>query len=662
MPKPAFRWPVIYAKTGAVLRSSFEPLYRVVFTPPAVAMGRGAPGPCRQQRVTLPNAARCPNAGMLLCRVPGGVLGWRPRCRWLSTFARVEQGGCYRGCGFWADNDLAIRFCHDRMQQVAYGLFTPEHRLALTLQMARRFAACHDDTPASALRAAQHYMQAAALVDDPAERARAQTLITNAARQARQPVLLPGRWKCCRWRLTCCHPSRGWVSQRPRLHCIPSCTWCCSAWPATESVMPCLKTCSCAQQPVALVEPACIQVVSLSNRTRYADAVALSAQLLAQLGVTLPAGDALVPAVLEELGLFYAYVQGGAFERLPQSAELTVPQQLAVGKLLSRTVPAAFFGQPLVSLWCILRGARLWADEGYFPEANYLMACVLLPAVAFGDDYANGYRAGRLSLNVGEARGQEAEVGRTRHVFALFNCHWFESLESAIEHARTARTVRRLGIWRMRASPSSPRWRAFWNAATGSKRSPRGRCCHRLCEKTGNRHARNRCSVQAAGARPGRQHHRTGGFDDADFSEAAHAQAVLANPMAHAFYRSYRALSACLFDDAPALIAHSQAAVELIPNITGFYPVALIQFLHALALLNQCTSATGPARLELLEGVAKAKAWLALRGADADMNFGHLHDAIEAEHLDALDQLASPAGIPSGPWRLQMPSGRGTTP
>ncbi|MBK9345784.1 MAG: AAA family ATPase [Burkholderiales bacterium] len=58
-----------------------------------------------------------------------------------------------------------------------------------------------------------------------------------------------------------------------------------------------------AQQPVALVEPACIQVVSLSNRTRYADAVALSAQLLAQPRVTLPAGDRWCPR-LEELGLF----------------------------------------------------------------------------------------------------------------------------------------------------------------------------------------------------------------------------------------------------------------------------------------------------------------------------------------------------------------------
>lgn len=540
-----------------------------------------------------------------------------------------------------ADASLNIHFCHDRMQQVAYNLHTPEHRMALNLHMARRFAACQE-APTLSIRAAQYYVQVAPLLEDVAERAAARTLIAAAARQSRQAgafasaeqllrvaikLLPPNPWTC--------EPTATF-SLHAELHLV---LFSLARHAEVDAAFEDLK--SHAPSPVALVEPACIQVISLSNRTRYADAVELASQLLDRLGMTIPASDLLVPALQEELGLFYAYVAGGAFDRLTKIHELTDPQRIAIAKLFSRMVPAAFFGQPLVSLWCILRGSRLWVDEGYFPEANYLMACVLLPTVAFGEDYGNGYHAGRLSLDAGKVRGQEGEIARTRHVFALFNCHWFEPLESGIEHAHEAhRSLRRLGDLENACF-------IFFTSLAGilecsgklKEVAAESDAALAFCEKTGNRHAQE--SFLSF-----RQLVRTlegnttlpGGFDDADFCEKTHAQTVRDNPMAHAFYRTYRALSACVFDDTPALIEHSEAAVELIPFITGFYPVALIHFLHALALFNQCASATGQDRSNLLERLATEQNWLAQRGEDAEMNFGHLHDLIEAEHYDALDQ------------------------
>lgn len=535
-----------------------------------------------------------------------------------------------------ADVGLNIRFCHDRMQQVAYNLRAPQHRMVLNLHMARRFTAC-EGPPILKLRAAQHYVQAAPLLGDPAERTVARSLMLATAVQAREAGAFVGAEQLLRVAISLLPPHSWTVEQAQtfslysELHVV---LFGLTRHADVDATYADLNKHAAA--PVALIESACIQLASLSIRTRYGDAVALAIELLARLGVVLPVDD-LLAALQDELGFFYAHIEGGALDRLASSTALTDQQRIAAAKLLSRVVPAAFFGQPLVSLWCILRGARLWIEEGFFPAANYLMACMLLPTVAFRGDYANGYRAGRLSLDIDHG----TETARTQHVFALFNCHWFEALESGIEHAHEAHQIlRRLG------DLENAGFTFFTSLAAIVD------CCERLdamstevdnamlfCAKTGNRHAQEsfvsfRQLVRAL------EGHTTapGGFDDADFYEQTHASAVSDNPMAQAFYHVYRALSACLFEDTARLIAHSDAAVALIPSITGFYPVALIHFLHALALLSQCARATDQERLSLIERLAADQNWLAQRASDAPQNFGHLYDLIEAEHCDAQDR------------------------
>lgn len=540
-----------------------------------------------------------------------------------------------------ADVGLNIRFCHDRMQQVAYNLGNPEHRRVLNLHIARRFAACEAPS-AFKIRAAQHYVQAGTLLNDLAERSVARTLITAAAVQARQAGAFSSAEQLLRVAIELLPPN-SWACEQvatfslyAELHLV---LFSLARNAEVDATYADLQT--HAVSPVALIEPTCIQVMSFSSRANYGDAVTLASQLLAQLGINVPADDLLMGSLQEELGQFYAYVERGALDKLPQSPALTDEQRIATAKLLSRIIPAAFFGQPLVSLWCILRGSRLWVEEGYFPSANYMMACILLPTVAFRDDYANGYRAGRLSLNICKVRDQEMAIGRVQHVFGLFNCHWFEPLESAVEYAHEAHQIlRRLGDFENASFIFFTSLAAIFECCDNIQEvSAELDTALLFCEKTGNRHAMESFVSfrQLVRALEGRTT-SSGGFDDADFCEKAHAQMVLGNPMAQAFYHAYRALSACLFDDTPALIEHSQAAMTLIPNITGFYPVALIKFLHALALLDQCGSTAVQDRPALLELLAADQTWLALRAADAEQNFGHLHDLIEAEHYDALDQ------------------------
>ena len=539
------------------------------------------------------------------------------------------------------DLDLNIRFCHDRMQQVAYDLRSPEERMKLHLSIARRFSACEEPLSFK-IRAAMHYVQAAPHLDDLAERAVARPLIAAAAVQARQAgafasaeqllsvaieLLPPDPWIC---------EQAATFSLHAELHQVFFCLTRHADVDATYSDLQ-----RFAVTPVDLVEPACIQIASLSIRTRYGDAVALTTQLLTRLGMALPVDD-IMAALDEELGLFYACVEAGAFDTLHQSPVLTDPQRIAITKLLSRVIPAAFFGQPLVSLWCIMRGSRIWIEEGYFATANYLMACVLLPTVALRSDYATGYRAGRLSLDISKLRNHGTEAARTQHVFGLFNCHWFEPLESAIEHAHEAhKSLRRLGDFENAGFIFFTSLAAIFDCCEQLKESSTEiEAAMLFCSKSGNRHA-NESFISFRQLVRTLEGHTTvpGGFDDESFSEQTHTETVRDNPMAHAFYHVYRGVSACLFDDTQALIRHSQAAMGLIPYITGFYPVALIYFLHAVALLNQCATASAEERQALLEQLDADQTWLSLRAADAEQNFAHLLDLIEAERCDAEGQL-----------------------
>lgn len=535
-----------------------------------------------------------------------------------------------------AEPGVHLRFCHDRMQQAAHDLCRPEELIDLNLHLARRFAAA-DASTALSMRAARHYAQVASSLIDSIERAFARDLIAAAAVNARQAgafgsaeellavameLLPPDPWTC-EPAATC--------SLHTEQHLVRFCLGRYSEADLTYAQL------NARADQVTLADAACIQVMSLSNRTRYGDAVALARELLGRLGIMVPADEVLMPDLQEELARFYAHVERGGFDQLSHSPALTDAQRIKTIRLLSRVVPAAFFGQPLVAFWCVLRGSRLWFEEGYCPEVNYLLAVVLLPTVALRNDYSTGYRAGRLSLDTGLTRDQGLETARVQHVFALFNCHWFEPLEEGIGHAHEAH-IKLHYFGEMEFACYT-----FFTSLAGvlecsehlSELSAELETALLFCRKTGNRHAQESFLAirQLVRALEGRTT-TPGGFDDDEYCEKTHLQSVDHNPMAQAYHHCYRALSACLFDDSRSHIEHSRAALDLAPNITGFYPVALMYFLHALALLQQCASDSGPDRQSLFDSLHTAQTWLAQRAADAEQNFAHLHDVLEAERYD----------------------------
>lgn len=520
------------------------------------------------------------------------------------------------------DGVARISFCHDRMQQAAACLRDESWRSRRHLEIARRF---YDPSagPGVRQRAAGHYAEACDLLADAEEKRRAASAFLEAARHARTTgsfaaarrflrlaleLLGPDPWACA--------PSLAW-DLHEELHVV---CYCLPDHPAADAAFAALRGHAAAASQLALA--ASIQVMSLSNRTHYEEAIQLGAGLLRELGIAVPL-DAPEPDFRIALNRLYESIEAGGLQRLPGRGCGSLENSPAA-RLLNRMVPAAFFCRPHVANWLVVHAARWWLAGTYDDTLLYPMACLSLATIPAREDYATGYQAARAALSAGEAGECGVETARARHVFGLFNCHWFEPLEHCLTQAREAHESLRL------CGELEFACYTFFTSQAALLD---------ICQHLADLDAENRRAVDFA-ATTGNRHAAEsyaafrGLIDSLIGKPPAEVDDVpTANPMAACFHHTTRAVAACLFGDDDAHIRHADAAVRLAAYITGFYPTALINVLDSLALLaRQRGGDRDPA---IAKRLTANQAWLASRGSDAPVNFSHLHDLVEAERMSA---------------------------
>ncbi len=526
-----------------------------------------------------------------------------------------------------AEATVLIRFCHDRMQQAVYQQRQGGGRDQLHLAIARRFAGTGSGgstDPGLQFRAAEHYAAAVSLVVDPAERMVARRLFLDAARQARQSGSFATAERFLRRAIELL-PPEAWMGEADEAFTLQAelhlCLYSQSRHAEADEVY--TRLAAHPGQPLRLVEPTCVQLVSLSNRTRYDEGIRLGSRLLHQLGVTLPL-DAALPALEQELEAFYRLVEPGALEQLANRPTLDDPHRRGAAKLMNRMIPAAFFTDPLISFWLAVRCGRRWCEEGYLDPSLYPMACITLATIALRGDYRTGYRAARAALEIGKAREAGPETARTQHVFALFCNPWFEPLEASLTQAHAAFTgLLRAGDLEFACFTFFTSQAALLDTGTDLLQlKAETTAALGMAAKSGNRHAEQSFLAfrQLVRALEGKTK-RPGAFDAATFSEAAYECDIRPNAMALCFYHIYRSLSACLFDDREMLAVHADAAMKLLPYITGFYPTAIATLLQSLALIDRLATGDDSGRPAVLARLDANQAWLAARAADAAMNF-----------------------------------------
>ena len=234
-------------------------------------------------------------------------------------------------------------------------------------------------------------------------------------------------------------------------------------------------------RPTALerADAAALQVHSLTHRSRFAEAVALGAEILRQLGLAVPATDRFGDDLERQFGHLYRWLDhtDDADELAP--ARDHRPDAAGHARLINAMLPAAYLSLTPRARLAGLEALRIWLEHGPAAALVGPVSHTAFAAVALRGDYAAGSRALRRTLALGEARGYEPGTSQARFIFAMLACWSGRSRTGSKRlnwHARgcspeaiwptppTHITRRCASCWTVppRWTPSPPRCRRGW--------------------------------------------------------------------------------------------------------------------------------------------------------------------------------------------------------
>jgi predicted ATPase/signal transduction histidine kinase len=517
----------------------------------------------------------------------------------------------------------AVRFRHDRLREAILRGLGPRRRRMLQLAMARRLALM----PELFAAAAGQYLPVVDAVDDPAERRQMVELLRRAGDQARligdhalvnallaaaSQLIDPDETST----LIAVHTGRhAALYGLGRLE------------EADEEYRTIGRLCTTATERAGATA---MQVRSLTYRSRFAEAIVLGVESLADLGIAVPGSDRLRTELDGQFGYLYRWLGQADAADEPSRPDITDPTLLAATTLINAVLPACYVTDHSTLAWLSLEALRIWTDHGPAPGLLGPASHAPFVAVTLRGDYAAGYRALRRVVALGEAGGYEPGTSQARSLLAMLAC-WFEPIEHAVHTARRAREGLIAGGDRANAAYTyhrtvtglldcAPTLDAYLTEVEAGLAFVR---------RTGNEQAGQwldsylRLAVALRGGRSAS-------------AETAPVDAYAGNPLALFHAHLTRGIAAAVFGDTAGLARHSAAAMSLLPAALGGYSSAVAHVLRALALAAQIRVSDGDERGRLSTELDELTRWLAGRAADAPDNFLHQLRLVEAERAWAV--------------------------
>ncbi|MGO9350752.1 MAG: AAA family ATPase [Mycobacterium sp.] len=526
----------------------------------------------------------------------------------------------------------AVRFRHDRIREVVLAGLDGPRRRALQLALARRLAT----VPELYAVAAEQYLPVVDAVEDPEERRRVVGLLRRAAGQASLigdyslvnallavalRLIDPGETAT----LIEVHTGR-----HAALYGIGRLDEADVEYRTIEGL------CTTA---LARVEATCVQVRSLTNRIRLADAIGLGIETLGGLGIMIPPADQLPGELGQKLDYLYQWLHDTEAADDLTRPEITDPTLLAATRLINAILPATYFAEDLAThAWLSVEALRVWLEHGPGRTVVGPASTGAFTAVALGGDYTAGYRAMRRILALGEARGYEPDTSQARYLFAVQSC-WSEPIENSLRAAQRARegliaagdlayagyTYQTAAAYLVDCAHSLDIYLAEVEAGLAFVRRTGG-------EQTGQWLDSYRW---LAGVLRGER---------SETGEEALADSYATNPLALLHAHTTRAVAAAIFGEPVGLARHTVAAMPLLPVVAAAgYDMAPVNLLRGLAVVGQARTLDGAERANLLSELDDVTRWLAERSATAPENFLHLVRLLEAERAWAVGDFRAAA-------------------
>ncbi|XVV15006.1 AAA family ATPase [Actinoplanes sp. CA-131856] len=526
----------------------------------------------------------------------------------------------------------AVRFRHDRIREDVLSGLAPDRRAELHLAMARRLAAVPDLFAV----AAEQYLPVADAVTEPAERRSAAALLRRAAGEVTQIGEFALVHALLAAALTLAdHAGVETLIELRTLH--HAALFSLGRLEAADDDYRVLEelAASVLDRPAATA----LQVTGLTHRNRFPEAIDLAVRSLRECGIDVPGADEMPAAVDRQFARLYEWLDSPDSAAEATRPDLADPALMTAGSLLSAMLsPVYFVGDQAMFSWVGLEALRIWTEHGPGHTLVGPAANAAFHAVTQRGDYAAAFRVARRILALAESRPYEPDTSHARLVVSLLQS-WFEPVENSIQESLRARegllaggdltnagyTYHQTVVGLLDSGPVLDTSLAQVSAAqafarrTGTEQTSQWLESYQWLADVLRR--------EGSAAAP----------------EVISADQYAGNPLVVIHVHLCRAIAAAIFGDPAEVSRQAEAAVRLLPVITGLSMSALAYPLYGLGLAGQARSAHGDERADLLTRLDDVLRWLGARAVDAPDNFLHLLRLVEAEQAWTLGDFRAAA-------------------
>lgn len=406
-------------------------------------------------------------------------------------------------------------------------------------------------------------------------------------------------------------------------------------------------------------EATLVQISSLTNREKLDWALRLGGDLLRQLGCAVPPPDHRFEDIEQDLDLLYEWIDAGATDGADRP-EITDPALLATGAVITRMIPAAYYRDPSLMAWLVMRAWRIWHRHG--PGRSLVGPLGSLPSVTIGlrQDFRTGHRVLRHVIAVSQSRGYEPETSQARFLYALGG--WsVEPLEECVRLGRQAREglLQHGDLQNAGYSYYATAFHLIDCASTLEEWQAEIDAGLRFARRIGNDQAAELFAIYRRLIEVLR-----GESDGGPRKVLGAPERYGDNQVNVVSLHVARGIAAAVFGDHPELVRHAAAAMPMLPAVASTYLAAGAYVLSALGCAEQARTAPVAERDASLAQLDRAVDWIEARAGDAPHNFLHLLRLVEAERAwarhdfrtasVAFDAAAREAAGRQRPWHRAL--------
>ena len=291
-----------------------------------------------------------------------------------------------------------VRFRHDRTREVILRGLDAQRRRALQLAMARRLA----EAPELFAAAAEQYLPVIDAVDEAAERSLVIALLRRAAEQAAVTgdYALVNALSVAALQLVDPADTPTLIEVHTRRHAA---LYSLGRLEEADDEYRTIERLS--TTALERADATSVQVHSLTNRTRFTDAVGLCLESLRELGLAVPATDRLPAEIDHHFQALYRWLDQTEAADGPARPEISDPSLQAAARLLNAALAAAHASDGSVHAWVSLEALRIWLEHGAARSLVGPASASAFALIALRGDHVAGYRTVRRILASGEAAG-----------------------------------------------------------------------------------------------------------------------------------------------------------------------------------------------------------------------------------------------------------------